>query len=154
MPTQQNDTFLENNYLYVKNRNSIGDSDVDISFKSTSEIGDNVSEKLKNKFVKADSLTQSDKPSDGYETCIDESFSDDNKKLKSKTNQKLEDTILETAVEDFKVQTNNTKIEISLPANDLEDLTPTNSRLNIMDHFFLDVPDTNTDTSNTTGKMI
>lgn len=150
-PIQPKDSFLENNYLYVKNRNSLGDSDVDISFKSTSEIVDKVSEKIKTKFAKTDSLTQSDKPSDGYETCMDESFSDDNKKLKSKSNQKV--CLLETTTEDFKVQTNNTKIEITLPNNDLEDLTPTNSRVNIMDQFFLDVPDSNTDASNATGKI-
>ncbi|CAH0550674.1 unnamed protein product [Brassicogethes aeneus] len=114
-----NGTFLENNYLNV-NKNK-DDSDYDISYKSTTNeiVVDNklISEvngvKTNNnkcdKLVKTDSLTQSDKISekDGYETCIDESFSEDNKSFKK--------------TDPFESKT----VQI---LDEVDDITPTNSR--------------------------
>lgn len=75
---QKNSNFFENNNLLkVKN-----DSDLDISYKSTNDHLNNKIEcdnKPLKTILKTDSLTQSDKTSnqDGYDTCIDESFSDE-----------------------------------------------------------------------------
>lgn len=170
--------FLENNYLNVnKSKGDVGDSDIDISFKSTN---DNYIENLGNisvcnnvdfskvnsvnnnqneKFIKTDSLTQSDKPSasekDGYETCIDDSLSEDNVKLKTapKVKQISFETDLKPGSDNFKVQTSNVKFEHNkLEVNDNEDLTPTNSKVDILDQFFVDVSEASVKTPCTTGK--
>ncbi|XP_018562812.1 uncharacterized protein LOC108904661 [Anoplophora glabripennis] len=168
--------FLENNYLNVsKSKGDVGDSDIDISFKSTN---DNYIENLNNisvcnnvvfskvntvnnnqneRLVKADSLTQSDKPSvtqssvsekDGYETCVDDSLSEDNvRTIKSKQKQISFETELKHGSDNLKVQNSNIKIEHKLEFNDNEDLTPTNSKVDILDQFFVDVSEANLKTA-------
>lgn len=149
-------TLLDANYLLLNAKN-FGDSDIDISFKSTSDV-ENVEKLTKDvnktdKFTKTDSLTQSDRPSDGYETCIDDSLSEDNKNtIKSNLIQKLPET--ENSSNANIVQNVNTNNNDTNNANnDIEDLTPTNSRVNIiMDQFFLDVPDSSGKNHSPTGK--
>ncbi|KAJ8964962.1 hypothetical protein NQ314_004495 [Rhamnusium bicolor] len=74
------------------------------------------------KFKKTDSLTQSDKPSitqssfsekDGYETCVDDSLSEDNNKLKIISTAKPDsfETELKSSSDNHKVQNSNVKIE-------------------------------------------
>jgi hypothetical protein len=120
-----NSDFLDNNNLLtVKQKDSIGDSDLDISYKSTN---DHLNNKLEcdnktssgcaplktiidNKaLIKTDSLTQSDKASnqDGYETCVDESLSEEGPK-----------------------NNNNEQGE--------EEVTPTNSKVNVSGSFGID----------------
>ncbi|XP_044265647.1 inaD-like protein isoform X2 [Tribolium madens] len=121
--------FLENNNLLkVKQKGSIGDSDLDISYKSTNDHLNNKIEcdskitPLKtvidnNKALnKADSLTQSDKGSnqDGYETCIDESFSDE---VPKNNNPDPEEECTPT----------NSKMNISTPCTDSEAFTVVNA---------------------------
>nr|XP_015837296.1 PREDICTED: inaD-like protein isoform X2 [Tribolium castaneum] len=117
--------FLENNNLLkVKQKGSIGDSDLDISYKSTNDHLNNKIE-CDNKITplktvidnnkalnKTDSLTQSDKGSnqDGYETCIDESFSDE---APRNNNQDPEEEPTPT----------NSKMNISAPCTDSEAVT-------------------------------
>ncbi|XP_076259043.1 multiple PDZ domain protein-like isoform X4 [Rhynchophorus ferrugineus] len=121
--------LLENNYLNIKdlNKDSIGDSDIDISFKSTNDNcldhsgtnGDcnNIQLILKNQnqpvLEKMESLTQSERPSlsdkDGYETCMDDSLSEDNVKEKEVNLAVAEEEVIE-----------------------LDDVTPTNSNVDLI----------------------
>lgn len=157
MPNKDINALLETTYLVLNSKN-MGDSDIDISFKSTSDV-DNIDKTIKSvnqvdKFVKTDSLTQSDRPSDGYETCMDESLSEDNKNI---VNSKPIPKLCKTEFSDdvIEVQNVNTKTNGTINANnDIEDLTPTNSRVNIAtDQFFLDVPNSSGITYNSTGKV-
>lgn len=127
--TMNTDILDNNNLLKVKHKSSLGDSDLDISYKSTNDHLNNkiecdnktlsnslpVKTLINNKELnKADSLTQSDKMSnltqssnqDGYETCVDESWSEEAPK------------------------NNNEQIE--------EEITPTNSKVNISGSFITD----------------
>lgn len=174
-----NSDFLENNYLNLKPVDTIGDSDLDISFKSTNESqldnksGDcenfndrNVFNKNNNKcdsvLIKTDSLTQSEKISnqtpssvsekDGYETCVDDSFSDDNSKF---NHQQLNRDTCETLI-----KTNPTHKEVRniqttqvLEENELEDITPTNSR-NVLDQNYVDVQDSTSDSIKTGSTVV
>lgn len=150
-------TFTETNYLLLNAKN-LADSDIDISFKSISEAEnvDKITKDVKtDTFAKTDSLTQSDRPSDGYETCLDESLSEDNRNsIKSKPMWKLRET--ESSFDTNIVQTSNTKSVRSISATyDIDDLTPTNSRVNILtDQFFHEVPDSNGHSYKPTGKII
>ncbi|RZC36121.1 uncharacterized protein BDFB_006624, partial [Asbolus verrucosus] len=135
-----NSDFLDNNYLLRVNKpkDSIGDSDLDISFKSTNDHLNNKIEcdnkilssssplksLLDNKALnKTDSLTQSDKASnltqssnqDGYETCIDESLSEE--APKNNNNEQIEEEVTPT----------NSKLNISGCTNDSEPVTVINA---------------------------
>lgn len=168
--------FLENNYLNVsKTKGDVGDSDIDISFKSTNDnyienLGvsvcnnvdfskaNSVNNNQNEKFIKTDSLTYSDKPSvsekDGYETCIDDSLSEDNVQTSRKIKQISFETNLKPHSDNLKVQTINVKFEHDkLEVNDKEDLTPTNSKVDILDQFFVDVSEDSVTTPCTTGKF-
>lgn len=136
---------LDTNYSLLNTKN-LADSDIDISFKSMSEDENaRLTKNLNNvqKCVKTDSLTQSDRPSDGYETCMDESLSEEIKNtLKSKQYNNLIET--ELCSDAQLVQNNNTKSSctINIGSYDVDDLTPTNSRVNIVtDQILQDVPE-------------
>lgn len=150
-------SLTETNYLLLNARN-LADSDIDVSFKSISEAEnvDKVTKIIKkDMFAKSDSLTQSDRPSDGYETCLDESLSEDNRKsIRSNLVQKLPET--ESCFDANIVQNCNTKSVGSLAAAyDIDDLTPTNSRINIVtDQFFHEVPDSSGQSFKPTGKVV
>lgn len=137
----------------------MGDSDIDVSFKSTSDAENIVKItrdiKQMDRFSKTDSFTQSDRPSDGYETCMDDSLSEDNKNtIKSNLIGNLGQTKLNQ--NSNKVQNVNTKTYSMInTTNDIEDLTPTNSRVNfVTDQIFLDVPDNSEKAYTPTGKLI
>lgn len=150
-------SLTETNYLLLNARN-LADSDIDVSFKSISEAenADKVTKNIKTDiFVKSDSLTQSDRPSDGYETCLDESLSEDNRKsVRSNPVEKLLETDL--CFDANIVQNSNTKSVGALAATyDIDDLTPTNSRINIVtDQFFHEVPDSSGQSLKPTGKVV
>uniref|UniRef100_A0AAR5PTV3 PDZ domain-containing protein n=1 Tax=Dendroctonus ponderosae TaxID=77166 RepID=A0AAR5PTV3_DENPD len=135
-----NADILENNYLNIKElaRDSIGDSDIDISFKSTNDNCldhsgrnggcDNIQLIMKSQkrtcFEKTDSLTQSEKPSlsdkDDYETCMSDSLSENNTKVEKPQVQILDDNV---NVETF---------------FGMDDTTPTNSKVDLSNssHFY------------------
>lgn len=138
------------------NTKNLADSDIDISFKSTSEDENvRIKKDLNNvgNFVKNDSLTQSDRPSDGYETCIDESLSEEIKNtLKSKQLNNLLETEICTDVQ--LIQNTNTKSSGTVNvAYDIDEITPTNSRVNIVaDQFFQNISDVSGQHSINKGK--
>ncbi|KAJ8925775.1 hypothetical protein NQ315_009623, partial [Exocentrus adspersus] len=160
-----NVNFLENNYLNItRTKSSVDDSDIDVSFKSTNdnyienlssvnECNNIVLSKVNNnqneKFAKADSLTQSDKPSvtqssfsekDGYETCMEDSLSEDNARHLEPKQISFE-TEAQPGSDNFKVQSSCVRDYHRLEINDNEDVTPTNSKADILDQFFVDVPE-------------
>nr|XP_023021603.1 patj homolog [Leptinotarsa decemlineata] len=144
--------FVETNYLNIhriKSRDSIGDSDIDISFKSTNEAqNDKISEYNKGdinkieKFAKNDSLTLSDKPSvsekDDYETCVDDSLSEEYSRVKKQFSKSIE---TDSHSGNQTVQNFNSNHHKKLCSNDLDDTTPTNSKNNLLDQFFVHIPD-------------
>ncbi|KAG5888596.1 hypothetical protein JTB14_004778 [Gonioctena quinquepunctata] len=146
----------ENNFLTIKTRNSIGDSDIDISYKSMNEApvakmsehnNINIGNSIKiEKFAKTDSLTLSDKPSvserDDYETCLDDSLSEENNRLDMVFSKSTE-TDSYTRSDNNTVQNINTKIVTKADVHDYEDVTPTNSKINLLDQYFLDEPNAN-----------
>ncbi|XP_063932758.1 inaD-like protein isoform X3 [Zophobas morio] len=107
------DILDNNNLLRVEKKDSIGDSDLDISYKSTNDHLNNKIECdnknlssstplktiIDNKGLnKTDSLTQSDKGThssnqDGYETCVDESLSEE---VPKNNNEQLEEEVTPT----------------------------------------------------------
>ncbi|KAJ8985929.1 hypothetical protein NQ317_010686 [Molorchus minor] len=174
--------FLDNSFLNIHQSRTKGhpcDSDIDISFKSTNDnyvpstgsalcsIANVSHEKRINnnqnvKFAKTDSLTRSDRQSlasasdkDGYDTCLDDSLSEDNIKLKTKSKYQLSDFIETDSnlySDNQKVQNNNANVENKLDTNDTTaDITPTNSKLDVTVQFCVDVPEASVKAPAATG---
>ncbi|CAG9762109.1 unnamed protein product [Ceutorhynchus assimilis] len=112
---RHNADIIENNYLNIKElaRDSIGDSDIDISFKSTNDnCLDHSAKNGEIRLVLRSQYdvqkTDSEKPSlsdkDGYETCMDESLTEE---PKAKVYNLVEEVF------------------------ELDDVTPTNSKIDI-----------------------
>ncbi|XP_057656983.1 uncharacterized protein LOC130894286 [Diorhabda carinulata] len=147
----KNDLFRSNHINRTKPKSKYSDSDVDSSFdsdKQTLKIKENCVEfnKQLNKFEifsKNDSLL-SDKFSekDDYETCVEESWSEEISVVKISNNTEIK------SVESL-VQINDTNINCILDVIDSNDVTPTNSKVNL-DQLCQEVPDTNSKIYNTT----
>lgn len=122
-------------------RNSIGDSDIDISFKSTNDNCldhviknggcNNIQLILQNhdtvQFQKNDGLANNEM--DGYETCMDASLSENN------TNVEI------SKVTTLQIVENNINVETSgVDYCDMYDVTPTNSKLSNKNQFYQNSP--------------